>query len=228
MKHRTIGELMTRNVVSVSLDTVFKDIARLLADHDISAVPVVDGAGRPAGVVSEADLLRKAADRSDLTGRTPVPPLEAWERAKSEGRTAGEIMSAPAVCAHPEWTVVEAARLMEVQNVKRLPVVNEADELLGIVSRSDLLRVFLRRDQAIEDEISHDILAGTLGLAPGAVTVDVKGGEVSLHGTVEDSRLVPVLVRLCTGVDGVVSVSERLTSRTAPVGPANAAHGAPS
>ncbi|MGS2587003.1 CBS domain-containing protein [Streptomyces hebeiensis] len=228
MKHRTIGELMTRNVVSVSLDTVFKDIARLLADHDISAVPVVDGAGRPAGVVSEGDLLRKAANRSDLTGRTPVPHLEAWERAKSEGRTAGEIMSAPAVCAHPEWTVVEAARLMEVQNVKQLPVVNETDELLGIVSRSDLLRVFLRRDQAIEDEISHDILVGTLGLAPGAVTADVKGGEVSLHGTVDDGRLIPVLVRLCTGVDGVVSVSERLTSRTAPVGPASTAHGAPS
>ena len=80
---------MTRKVVSVQLDTPFKDIAQVLADHAVSAVPVLDALGRPAGIVSEADLLRKAADRSDLSGRTPVPHLEAWERARAEGRTAG-------------------------------------------------------------------------------------------------------------------------------------------
>ncbi|MEV0035888.1 CBS domain-containing protein [Streptomyces sp. NPDC050804] len=210
MDHRSISELMTHNVVSVRPDTPFKEIARTLADHDISAVPVVDTAGRPVGLVSEADLLRKAAGRSDLSGRTPLPDLEAWERARVEGSTAGEIMSAPVVCAHPDWTVVEAARLMAVQNVKRLPVVNETDTLRGIVSRADLLRVFLRQDHAIRDEIAHDVLAGTLGLAPGAVTADVKEGEVALHGTVEDGRLVPVLLRMCRSVDGVVSVSEDL------------------
>ncbi|WP_405984205.1 CBS domain-containing protein [Streptomyces sp. NBC_00872] len=210
MDHRSISELMTHNVVSVRPDTPFKEIARTLADHDISAVPVVDTAGRPVGLVSEADLLRKAAGRSDLSGRTPLPDLEAWERARVEGSTAGEIMSAPVVCAHPDWTVVEAARLMAVQNVKRLPVVDETDTLRGIVSRADLLRVFLRQDHAIRDEIAHDVLAGTLGLAPGAVTADVKEGEVALHGTVEDGRLVPVLLRLCRSVDGVVSVSEDL------------------
>ncbi|MGW2918864.1 CBS domain-containing protein [Streptomyces angustmyceticus] len=210
MEHRTIGELMTRKVVSVQLDTPFKDIARILADHAVSAVPVLDGLGRPAGIVSEADLLRKAADRSDLSGRTPLPHLEAWERARAEGRTAGELMSAPAVCAHPEWTVVEAARLMEVQNVKRLPVVDETERLLGIVSRSDLLRVFLRRDEAIQEEISREILGRTARLGAAGVTADVVRGQVALHGSVDEPLLVPVLVRMCAGVDGVVAVSEDL------------------
>lgn len=211
MEHRRIDELMTRDVVSIRLGTPFKEIARALTDNGVSALPVLDDAGRPAGLVSEADLLRKAAGRPDPSGLTPLPHIEAWERARAEGRTAGEIMSAPVVCARPEWTVVEAARLMAVQNVKRLPVVDEADRLLGIVSRSDLLRVFLRQDHAIREEISHDVLAGTLGLAPGAVTVDVKEGQVTLRGTVEERRLIPVLVRLCAGVDGVVSVSHELT-----------------
>ncbi|GAB7029024.1 CBS domain-containing protein [Streptomyces sp. NPDC021749] len=210
MEHRTISELMTRKVVSVQLDTPFKDIAQVLADNAVSAVPVLDALGRPAGIVSEADLLRKAADRSDLSGRTPMPHLEAWERARAEGRTAAELMSAPAVCAHPEWTVVEAARLMEVQNVKRLPVVDEADVLLGIVSRSDLLRVFLRKDKAIEDEIAREVIGRTARLGAAGVTADVAGGQVTLHGSVDDPLLIPVLVRMCAGVDGVVSVSEEL------------------
>ncbi|MFE7300085.1 MULTISPECIES: CBS domain-containing protein [unclassified Streptomyces] len=210
MEHRTIGELMTRKVVSVQLDTPFKEIAQTLADHAVSAVPVLDSLGRPAGIVSEADLLRKAADRSDLSGRTPLPHLEAWEKARAEGRTAGELMSAPAVCAHPEWTVVEAARLMEVQQLKRLPVVDEADALLGIVSRSDLLRVFLRKDQAIREEITREVLGRTARLGAAGVTADVNRGQVALHGTVADLLLVPVLVRMCASVDGVVSVSEDL------------------
>ncbi|MBO0916175.1 CBS domain-containing protein [Streptomyces laculatispora] len=213
MYHRRISELMTRAVVSVRIDTPFKEIARTLMEENVSAVPVLDSAGRPVGIVSEADLLRKAADRSDLSGRTPLPNLEAWERAKAEGRNAGEVMSAPAVCAHPEWTVVEAARLMSVHNVKRLPVVDETDTLLGIVSRTDLLRVFLRQDRAIREEIVHDVLTTTLGFAPSDVTVEVNDGQVFLRGTVDDSSLIPMLIRLCTSVDGVVSVSERLRHR---------------
>lgn len=103
------------------------------------------------GLVSEADLLRKPSGQSAPSGRVPIPRLEAWERAKAEGACAEELMSAPAVCAHPEWIVVEAARLMALQNVKRLPVV---DRLQGIVSRSDLLRIFLCRDDAIREEIN--------------------------------------------------------------------------
>ena len=213
MHHRTVEELMTRPVVRARRDTPFKELVRLLAENDVTAVPVVDDLGRPMGVVSEADLLRKSADQTDPSGRTAVPHLEAWERAKAEGARAEELMSAPAVCARPEWSVVEAARLMETQHVKRLPVVDEADRLLGIVSRRDLLRVFLRGDAPIREEITRDLLHGTLGLEPADVTVEVRAGRVELGGTVEYRSLIPVVEQLCRGVDGVVSVTGNLAWR---------------
>ncbi|MGW5497645.1 CBS domain-containing protein [Streptomyces olivaceoviridis] len=213
MHHRTVEELMSRDVVRARRDTPFKELVRLLEENGVTAVPVVDELDRPLGVVSEADLLRKSADQADPSGRTPIPHLEAWERAKAEGSRAEELMSAPAVCARPEWTVVEAARLMETQNVKRLPVVDETDRLLGIVSRGDLLRVFLRRDEAIREEITGDLLRSTLGLDSRDVSAEVRDGRVTLAGTVEYRSLIPVIEQLCRGVDGVVSVSGNLSYR---------------
>ncbi|MGW1159770.1 CBS domain-containing protein [Streptomyces sp. NPDC002519] len=214
MRHRTVEELMTRRVVRARRDMPFKEIVKLLSENDVTAVPVVDELDRPMGVVSEADLLRKCADQADPSGRTPIPHLEAWERAKAEGARAEELMSAPAVCARPEWSVVETARLMEVHNVKRLPVVDETDRLQGIISRADLLRMFLRRDDAIRDEIAEDVLRQTLGLAPTEVTVEVREGQVTLRGSVEFKSLIPIIERLCRSVDGVISVSEHIAYRT--------------
>ncbi|PRH80756.1 inosine-5'-monophosphate dehydrogenase [Streptomyces solincola] len=214
MHHRTVDELMTRKVARARPDTPFKELVRLLEENDVTAVPVVDDLDRPLGVVSEADLLRKSTDQADPSGRTLMPHLEAWERAKAEGSRAEELMSAPAICARPEWTVVEAARLMETQQVKRLPVVDEADRLVGIVSRGDLLRVFLRRDEAIQEEITGDVLLRTLGLGPRDVRAEVRDGRVTLTGTVGHRSLVAVVQQLCRGVDGVVSVSDDLAYRT--------------
>ncbi|MCK8437250.1 CBS domain-containing protein [Streptomyces sp. D2-8] len=211
MHHRTVEELMTRNVVRARRDTQFKEIVRLLTESDVTAAPVVDELDRPVGVVSEADLLRKSSAQTDPSGLAPVPHPEAWERAKAEGARAEELMSAPAVCARPEWTVVEAARVMAAHNVKRLPVVDETDRLLGIVSRGDLLRIFLRRDDAIRDEIAGDVLRRTLGPVAWDVTVEVHEGHVSLGGSVEDGNLIPVIERLCRSVDGVVSVAGHIT-----------------
>ncbi|MFF4408841.1 CBS domain-containing protein [Streptomyces sp. NPDC001262] len=210
MQHRTVDGLMTRKVVRVRPDTPFKEIVRELAENDVTAVPVVARDGRVVGVVSEADLMRKAADQPDPFGRPLVPNLEAWERAKAEGARAEELMSAPPVCARPEWNVVETARLMSVQGVKRLPVVDETDRLVGIISRADILRVFLREDTAIREEIHRDLLQKTLGLTPSAVTAEVSEGQVSLTGTVEARSMIPVIERLCRSVDGVVAVHERL------------------
>ncbi|MFD5835937.1 CBS domain-containing protein [Streptomyces collinus] len=222
MRHRTVAELMTRDVVRARRDTPFKEIARMLAENDVTAVPVVDDLDRPAGVVSEADLLRKSADRTDPSGRSPVPHLEAWERAKAEGSRAEELMSAPAVCARPEWNVAEAARLMETHQIKRLPVVDETDRLLGIVSRGDLLRIFLRRDDAIRDEITEDVLRRTMGLAPSEVTAEVRDGRVQLGGSVEFRSLIPVIERLCGSVDGVVSVTGHIDYRNDDARPSSA------
>ena len=119
-------------------------------------------------------------------------------------------MSSPAVTARRQWSVVEAARTMARHQVKRLPVVDDTGRLVGIVSRADLLRVFLRRDFTIGEEITTDVLSRTLGLAPGAVTVQVTDGRVTLSGTLPRADLIPVAVRLSESVDGVVDVTNHL------------------
>ncbi|MBO1413149.1 CBS domain-containing protein [Streptomyces sp. FH025] len=214
MKHRIVGELMTHAVVHVRPDTGFKEIARLLAEHDITSVPVLDRDDRPVGLVSEADLLPNEAAQEDPTGLLLTPALPPRDHARSRATTAEGLMTSPAVCARPEWTVVEAARLMRARGLKRLPVVDEAGRLIGIVSRSDLLRVFLRHDRAIREEIRQDVLDRTLGLDPDGVDVQVRDGRVTVTGTVERRALVTVVERLCRSVDGVVDVTCHLGHRT--------------
>ncbi|MFE2547384.1 CBS domain-containing protein [Streptomyces sp. NPDC059355] len=195
MRHRSVADLMTHTAVTVRRTTAFKEIARLLKEFDITAMPVTDETGHPVGVVSEADLLRR--------------------RHAGGAATAEELMTSPAVTARPEWNVVRAARVMQRHRVKRLPVVDEEGRVVGVLSRSDLIQLFLRRDHAIQEEIIEDVLTRTLHLAPSAVTVEVDDGLVTLSGTVPQPALLPVVVRLCRSVDGVVDVDSRLTCAAA-------------
>ncbi|WP_112470781.1 CBS domain-containing protein [Streptomyces triticisoli] len=191
MRQRSVGDLMTPAAVSVRPGTTFKEIARVLDEYDITAVPVIDDEDRPVGVVSEADLLRK-------------------QTSGGVGNSARDLMTSPAVVAEPGWHAVRAARTMERHRVKRLPVVDGDGRLIGVISRSDLVQLFLRRDQAIQEEILEDIIVRTLDLPPSALTVEVAEGRVTLSGRVERKSLVPVTVRLCESVDGVVEVVSRL------------------
>ncbi|WP_406100804.1 CBS domain-containing protein [Streptomyces sp. NBC_01003] len=191
MRHRTVADLMAPTAISVQRGTPFKEIARLLDEFDITAVPVVDEAEHPVGVVSEADLLHKR-----VAGRGSP--------------TAADIMTSPAITAAPEWSVVRAARVMGRHSVKRLPVVDAAGRLVGVLSRRDLVQLFLRRDQSIREEIVEDVLTRTLQLSPSALSVEVTDGVVTLSGTVGRRMLIPVVVRLCHSVDGVVDVINRL------------------
>ncbi|WP_405982160.1 CBS domain-containing protein [Streptomyces sp. NBC_00158] len=191
MRHRSVADLMTHTAVTVRRTTTFKEIARLLKEFDITAMPVTDEAGHPVGVISEADLLRR--------------------RPAGGAATAEELMTSPAVTARPEWSVVRAARVMQRHRVKRLPVVDGEGRVVGILSRSDLIQLFLRRDHAIQEEILEDVLTRTLHLAPSAITVEVEDGLVTLSGTVPQPGLLPVVLRLCQSVDGVVDVDNRLT-----------------
>ncbi|MFI1165474.1 CBS domain-containing protein [Streptomyces sp. NPDC020801] len=225
MLHRMVGDLMTSAVVSVRRDTGFKDIAQHLTEHGISAVPVVDGQGRPVGVVSEADLLRTQETQSDPGSHLTATHLLPAERAKAGAPAAEGLMTSPAVTARPQWSIVEAARAMAHHHVKRLPVVDDAGRLVGIVSRGDLLGVFLRRDPEIRAEITTDVLSRTLGLSPGAVTVQVADGRVTLSGTVPRGSLIPLAVRLSESVDGVVGVTNRLRAEND--APNDAPSGAP-
>ncbi len=125
-------------------------------------------------------------------------------------RTASDLMSAPVLTARPEWGIIETARFLHERGVKRLPVVDETGTLVGIVSRTDLLRPMLRRDDAIRDEIVDDVLGRTLRMTPGGVAVTVSEGVVSLSGQVEQRSAIPIVERLCQSVDGVVSVEQAL------------------
>ncbi|UQA94411.1 CBS domain-containing protein [Streptomyces halobius] len=190
MRNRSVADLMTPNAVTAQPGTTFKEITRLLDEYGITAVPVVDENERTVGVVSEADLLRR--------------------QSKEGPSTAATLMTSPAIVARPEWSAVLAARTMDEKKIKRLPVVDDSGRLIGVISRRDILQLFLRRDRAIQEEILEDILTCTLGLSPAALTVDVTDGKVTLSGTLERKSLIPIVVRLCESVDGVVEVVDRL------------------
>ncbi|MHC0429811.1 CBS domain-containing protein [Streptomyces sp. O3] len=201
MQHRTISEVMTHKVVTAAPATSFKAIARLFADHAVSAVPVVDEARRLLGVVSEGDLLRAASELPDLEGR--------WAGARRpppDAETAAELMTSPAIVARPDWNLVEAARTMRRNSVKHLPVTDDTGRLVGIVSRSDLLRPFLRRDSVIREEIERDVLTRTLALPSDAVHVAVEDGVVPLTHSAREHADIAVIDRLCRSVDGVVAL----------------------
>ncbi|WP_405714238.1 CBS domain-containing protein [Streptomyces xanthophaeus] len=210
MSHRTVADVMTRSVATADPEASLKTVARSLDDNGVSALPVVDTRHRPIGIVSEADLLRRQAGLPDAQGRDPLRSPAPTGRSSMDARTAGDLMSAPVLTARPEWGIVETARFLHERGVKRLPVVDETGTLVGIVSRTDLLRPLLRRDDAIRDEIVDDVLGRTLRMTPGGVTVTVRDGVVSLSGQVEGRSAIPVVERLCQSVDGVVSVDQAL------------------
>ncbi|MEV7730439.1 CBS domain-containing protein [Streptomyces sp. NPDC087917] len=190
MKHAKVGFLMTDEVVSVLGRTLSTDVAALLVEHDISGVPVVDADERVVGVIS----------RTDLRAQVHL--------------TAQDLMTAPAVTVHAEQTVTEAARLITRRGVTRLPVIDEEDRLVGIVTRRDLLRVFLRPDYEIRRVLVEEVLADTMGIGADSVSVRVVDGVVTLDGRLPRSSQIPVALRLAGQLDGVVAVIDRLTAHS--------------
>lgn len=213
MKATKIGALMVGDVVAVDRDTPFKDVARLLGGHRISGLPVVDGDDHVLGVISETDLMLRQArdpDRHAWRIRRRAPRGTA---ARSRARTAGGLMSAPAVTVRADTTVPEAAQLMIRRRVQRLPVVDEEDRLVGIVTRRDLLEVFLRADDEIRAAVEQEVFLNTLWLAPQNVTVSVLNGVVTLTGLLERRSEKAIALRATGRVDGVVGVVDHLTYR---------------
>lgn len=205
-QHNIVSEVMTRDVVTVRPDTPFKEITSLLSTHGISAVPVADESGAPMGLVSESDLLRKQAEQPDKYGGQAAPPGWPHEKVKARAENAAGLMTTPVATAHADWPVAQAARAMDRQHVKRLVVVDETDHIIGIVSRLDLLRVFLRSDEEIREEIRDDVLTAILRLTGQEVQVQVHDGVVTLRGEVEKRSTAQIAERLAKGADGVVTV----------------------
>ncbi|MFB7596181.1 CBS domain-containing protein [Streptomyces sp. NPDC056160] len=211
----SVSDVMTHTVVAVGRDAPFKDIIALMGQWKVSALPVLEGEGRVIGVVSEADLLPKEefrdSDPDRFTQLRRLPDL-----AKAGALTAGELMSTPAVTVHADATLAEAARIMAVRRVKRLPVVSAEGMLEGVVSRADLLKVFLRSDDDIAEEVRREVVSPLFPAPVEPVRVEVSDGVVSLTGRIRDTSFVPVAARLVRAVEGVVDVECRLASGSAP------------
>lgn len=201
---------MTTKVVTATPSTPFKRLVQLLAVHRIGGMPVLDEAGRVLGVVSEADLLLKQEYPRDHEPGLSVRLRHRADQGRAHGTVARDFMRGPAITIGAEATVGQAARLMDLRHIKRLPVVDQEGRLAGIVSRADLLRVFLRSDEQIQAEIRTQVIRRQMGMDPGRFFVDVDRGVVTLEGRCERRGLIPILVQLVYAVDGVVHVDQRL------------------
>lgn len=209
-----VTEVMTANVVTVGADVSVRDVAVVLVAHRISGVPVVDGDGRLLGVVSETDIVQKEARAPRARGGFLrwLDPETGEIRAKVDARTAGEAMTAPAVTIEADQTVSAAASRMLEAGCKRLPVTRDG-QLVGIVSRGDLVRAFIRTDPEIEQEVREGVALGTFAIAPETLRIESRNGEVSLGGQVDTAEVATLLAQFVSRVPGVVSVESHLTAR---------------
>ncbi|HTZ91738.1 MAG TPA: CBS domain-containing protein [Streptosporangiaceae bacterium] len=204
----TVRDVMTTRVIAVSQDADFKHIAHVLREFRVSACPVVSDGGAVVGVVSEADLLTKSADPDLPTGLTRLR-WKLAEESKATAATAEQLMTSPAVTIRPEVPVTVAARVMQDRCLKRLPVVDERNHLIGIISRADVLSVYDRADSDIGAEVQETI-AGEFGLDPAEVAGTVTAGVVTLSGPAGQERTALELMARVRHIEGVVAVRDRL------------------
>src|SRR5487761_236427 len=207
--HWRVSDVMTTQVVTVGKATPYKEVARLISEHKVNAMPVLSDSGRVIGMVSEADALRKQERNFRRLG-TGLPRRSRRERAQAAARTAGELMTSPAITIYPSAPLGAAARLMNGHSIRRLPVVDESGKLIGVVSRRDLLSVFVRPDEDIAAE-TREVISHILLDDGDTVSVSVHRGVVNLSGSLPSKELSAAAVRLASNVDGVVTVNNKLT-----------------
>jgi CBS-domain-containing membrane protein len=204
----TVGDVMTTRVIAVTRNTDFKQIAAVLRQHRVSACPVIDDAGRVVGVVSEADLLYKAADCELPAGLIRLR-WKLGEESKITAVTALELMTSPAVTVQADVPVQVAARVMRDRRLKRLPVVGAGGKLCGIVTRTDVLGVYDRPDADILAAVTN-VAASLSGISRDDVQASVSSGVVTLTGFVPLQELALELAARIRHVEGVVAVRDRL------------------
>ncbi|MFW6723891.1 CBS domain-containing protein [Streptomyces sp. MAR4 CNY-716] len=212
-----VSDVMTQTVVAVGPEASFKEIAAAMRKWRVSALPVLEGDGRVIGVVSEADLLPKEEYRDS--------PLSVTDRdrrtdgiVKAGAVIARDLMTTPAVSVRADATLAEAARAMALRRLKRLPVVDGEGHLSGIVSRGDLLKVFLRSDHDIAEDVRQHVVEPLFPLGGATVHAEVDKGVVTLTGWFRNTSLVPLAARMARAVEGVVDVGFRLERPDGPPG----------
>jgi len=205
----TVRDVMTTSVIAVRGDTPFKEMAAMLGSSRVSGFPVIDQAGKVIGVVSETDMLIKEADRASH------PELFAGLRrsrdlVKAAGVTAAELMTSPPVTIGPDEPVQHAALLMYDRAVERLPVVDEAGHLVGIVSQVDVLSIFSRPDEEIRREVTDRVIRPGLQMHPERLRLSVRDGIVTLSGRPETDQAGQDIIEAVWHIEGVVAVRDEL------------------
>jgi CBS-domain-containing membrane protein len=212
MRLWTVNDVMTTDVATVSEETPFRRIVDILADRRVAAVPVVDEAGRVLGVVSETDLLYKMEIGVGPHARHPIESHhDRAVRRKAGALVARDLMTRSAVTTTRHTPIAAAARLMDARSVRRLVVVTDFGQLVGIVTRSDLLKVHLRPDEDIRRDVVEGVLHRVLAVHDGVIRVETSAGVVTLQGCVPERSHAVTAVHLAQAVAGVVAVNDEIT-----------------
>lgn len=202
-----VSDVMTRDVFVAHPETSFRELVRLISDHHVHALPVVDERRSVLGMVTESDLLVK----EELTEGRMRRPFKRRGRARLAGIIAGEIMTSPAVTVDPWQTLGQAARVLHRRRIGRLPVVEDDGPLIGIVTRSDLLRVFLRSDEDLLVAVQEAIVAVD-DSSSRTISATVDDGVVVLQGSAQFLSQVMAVGDRVRRVPGIVRLVVRATA----------------
>lgn len=201
--------LMTRDVITIGADASLKEAARRMIEAGISGLPVTAADGSLVGIVTEADFVTTEADRRRKKRAGLLRLVYRDVEIPSQERLVGDVMTTDLIVLGPEADHAEAARLMQKEGIKRIPVVEDG-KLVGLVSRSDVLRIFARSDQEIIEEIREHVIGDILWIDPERVDIKSVEGNVVLRGLLETRSDTELLARLTARVDGVMSVANHL------------------
>lgn len=213
MRHKRIADVMTREVITVRTGTPFDEVVSTLAAHHISGAPVLDDTGHLVGMVTEADLIDKQAEVGE-PGWARRARMRKHDVHHGVSPTAADVMTSPVVSLTTGVRLSAAAAALARHDIKRVPVLDDAGRLAGILSRKDLLSVYLRTAEEIAAEVREDVLIQAMCVPPAEVTVTVEDGVVTLTGQVERQSMIEIITVLTAAVDGVVDVHNDLTART--------------
>lgn len=204
LRDHHVSDVMTCDVVSVTADTGFKEVVDTIADAGVSALPVVDGERKVIGVISVSDLMAKVVrDRHAI--------LHPGQARRCEAETARDVMTVPAITTSRSTSVIDAARTAAKAKVRQMPVVDAEGKMVGVVTRSDLIRVFLHTDQEIRQHVVDDVLVRHFGIDPSTLRISVEAGIVTVTGQVERRLLIGPIVDMIRQIAGVVAVHNQLT-----------------
>lgn len=204
MRTTTVADVMTADPVTVDPDAPFHEVVELITTNGISAVPVVDQELGMLGVVSKADLLGTQEQLEELTGRQPRQP-----RRRREELAARDLMTLPVLAVPPEASLPSAARRLARAGVDRLFVV-DGRRLVGVLTRRDMLRAFLRDDQEIRAEIEQEVFGRVFRADPAVLGAAVDNGVVTLTGRLEYEADITMATRIVESIPGVVTVHNQM------------------